>query len=145
VDRTGFFTYPGEPLPAAERALLADWGDADWAVLLAATETRRFQPGETVLREGERDPALYLLVDGRLAGPRGVVDAISTVGEAAFFDGRPRAATVTAISDGELLRLGRDAFDALAAREPVLARAFLFEVGAVLAARVRDDATGWTG
>jgi CRP-like cAMP-binding protein len=148
VDHTAFFTYPGEPEPTSDQTLLADWSDADWAVLLDATETRRFAPGETVLAEGDDDPAVYLLVDGRLAGPRGVVDPISTVGEGAFLDGRPRTVTVRAISDGEILRLGRDAFESLAAREPVLARAFLFELGRVLSGRIRDAGTKpteWTG
>ena len=148
MDTSGFFQYPGEPAPARAVELLGDWSDAEWAALLAATETRRFAPGEVVLAEGEHDPALYLLTDGRLEGPNGVVEPIATVGEGAFFDRRPRAASVRALTHGEVLRLSRDAFEALAAREPRLARALLLELGRVLAERARiagGPGAEWTG
>jgi CRP-like cAMP-binding protein len=100
------------------------------------------------LTAGERDRALYLLVDGRLEAPSGPVTPVSTFGEVAFLDGRPRAVTVTAISDAEVLRLGHEAFLALSARRPDLGRAVLSDVSAILAARLRiasDQIAGWTG
>jgi CRP/FNR family cyclic AMP-dependent transcriptional regulator len=77
-----------------------------------------------------------------------VIHPINTVGESAFLDGRPRAVTVRALTDGEVLRLSFDAFEALAARDPGLGREILLDVGRILSARLRaagDKNLGWTG
>jgi CRP-like cAMP-binding protein len=150
MDTTGFFQYPGDQALPAENppGFLSDRGDEDWALLLEHTEARLFRAGQTVLTEGERDRALYLLVDGRLQAPSGPVAPVSTFGEVAFLDGRPRAVTVTATTDAEVLRLGHEAFLALSARRPDLGRAVLSDVAAILAARFRpaaDRIAGWTG
>ena len=97
MDTTGFFDYPTEPEARTEHGLpgfLSDRGDEDWAMLLDHTETRLFVPGEVVLRQGERDRALYLLVMGWVKAPSGVVHPITTLGEGAFLDGAPRAVSV---------------------------------------------------
>jgi CRP/FNR family cyclic AMP-dependent transcriptional regulator len=116
--------------------------------VLEHTETRLYRAGDAVLVEGERDRALYLLVDGRLEAPSGPVAPVSTFGEVAFLDGRPRAVTVTATSDAEVLRLGHEAFLALSARRPDLGRAVLTDVSSILASRLRTAGgriAGWTG
>jgi CRP/FNR family cyclic AMP-dependent transcriptional regulator len=150
MDTSGFFQYPGsDELPTENPpGFLEDSGDEDWALLLEHTETRLFRAGQDVLTQGERDRALYLLVDGGLTAPSGPVVPVSTFGEVAFLDGRPRAVTVTATSDAEVLRLGHEAFLALSARRPDLGRAILTDVGAILASRLRtasDQIAGWTG
>ena len=150
MDTTGFFQYPGdEALPAeAAPGFLSDRNDEDWTLLLEHTETRLFRAGQHVLTKGEQDRALYLLVDGRLEAPSGPVAPVSTFGEVAFLDGRPRAVTVTATTDAEVLRLGHEAFLALSARRPDLGRAVLTDITAILAARFRtaaDGIAGWTG
>ena len=89
--------------------------------MLEHTETRLYRVGQPVLTEGESDRALYLLVDGRLDAPSGPVAPVSTFGEVAFLDGRPRAVTVTATSDAEVLRLGHEAFLALPPAGPTSA------------------------
>jgi CRP/FNR family cyclic AMP-dependent transcriptional regulator len=149
MDTTGFFQYPTETeLPQGLPGFLAERGERDWATLLEHTDTHLFRPGETVLTAGETDRALYLLVDGWLRAPSGVIHPITTLGEAAFLDGRPRAVTVTAMSDGELLRMSYDAFEALAARDASLGRQILLDVGRILSARLRaagEKSLGWTG
>jgi CRP-like cAMP-binding protein len=149
MDTTGFFQYPTESeLPAGLPGFLDQRGEDDWATLLAHTDTHLFRPGEVVIAAGEHDRALYLLVDGWLKAPSGVIHPITTVGEAAFLDGRPRAVTVRALTDGELLRLSYDGFEALAARDAALGREILLDVGRILAARLRaagDKNLGWTG
>ena len=150
MDTTGFFQYPGDQTLPSENppGFLEDRDDADWALLLEHTETRLFRAGQDVLTQGEHDRALYLLVDGHLRAPSGPVAPVSTFGEVAFLDGRPRAVTVTATTDAEVLRLGHEAFLALSARRPDLGRAVLTDVGAILAARFRhaaDQIAGWTG
>jgi CRP-like cAMP-binding protein len=147
----GFFDYPTESEPDQEHGLpgfLNDRGEEDWAMLLDHSETLLFRPGDVVLRAGESDRALYLLVDGWLKAPSGVIHPITTLGEGAFLDGAPRAVSVEAMSDGELMRLGYERFEALAARNPPLARHILLDLGRILSARLRagkGDTPGWTG
>jgi CRP-like cAMP-binding protein len=150
MDSTGFCLYPGDQTLPAENppGFLSDRGDEDWALLLEHTETRLFRAGQAVLTAGERDRALYLLVDGRLQAPSGPVAPVSTFGEVAFLDGRPRAVTVRALTDGEVLRLSFDAFEALSARDPGLGREILLDIGRILSGRLRaagDTNLGWTG
>ena len=140
MDTSSFFSYPTS---AAERThatgLLAGATAEEWETLLAATETLRFHPGDVVLRAGERDRALYLLLDGRLTvDPTGTaVSAPATVGVAAFLDGLPQAETLRAATHGELARLSWDAFEALAARDARLGRTILLDLAQGLAARLR--------
>jgi CRP/FNR family transcriptional regulator, cyclic AMP receptor protein len=150
VDTTGFFQYPGtlDLTDAQQPGFLEERGEDDWALLLDHTETRRFRAGQAVLTQGELDRALYMLVDGRLHAPSGDVLPTSTFGEAAFLDGRPRAVSVTASTDAEVLRLSHEAFLSLSARRPDLGRAVLLDLGRILAARLHsagDDTAGWTG
>jgi CRP/FNR family transcriptional regulator, cyclic AMP receptor protein len=150
MDTTGFFQYPGTIQPAgAAPGFLENRGDEDWALLLDHMETQLHRAGHEVLTAGEVDRALYVLVDGRLEAPSGSVLPTSTFGEAAFLDGRPRAVTVTAATDAEVLRLSHEAFLSLSARRPELGRAVLLDLGRILAARLHlaagDTTAGWTG
>jgi CRP/FNR family cyclic AMP-dependent transcriptional regulator len=148
---SGFFDYPSEQQPDSGHGLpgfLNDRGEEDWGMLLDHAETLLFRPGDVVLRAGAQDRALYLLVDGWLRAPSGVIHPITTVGEGAFLDGAPRAVDVEAMSDGEVMRLSYEAFESLSARNPALARHILLDLGRILSARLRagDDHTpGWTG
>jgi CRP/FNR family cyclic AMP-dependent transcriptional regulator len=150
MDTSGFFQYPGTADPPAEnpRGLLEDRGEEDWSLLLEHTETHLHRAGDVVLQQGELDRALYLLADGQLQAPSGPVYPVSSFGEAAFLDGRPRAVTVTATSDAEVIRLSHDAFLSLSARRPELGRALLLDLGRLLAERLHsagDSTAGWTG
>ena len=156
MDTSVFFQYPtlggGSPAsePAPDPGFLPHATVEEWDAVLAATETLRFHPGDTVLRAGERDRALYLLLDGRLEveGTGTEIAAPATVGVAGFLDGLPRAVTLRARTHGELARLSWDAYEALAARDPRLGRTVLCDVGRGLAARLRTAGPtlpGWTG
>jgi CRP-like cAMP-binding protein len=154
MDTSVFFNYPTLPPaaagPAPDPGFLPDATVEEWDAVLAATEALRFHPGDVVLRAGERDRALYVLLDGRLEveGAGTAVNAPAALGVAAFLDGQPRAVSLLARTDGELARLSWDAFEALAARDPRLGRAVLTDVGRGLAARLRAAGStlpGWTG
>ena len=136
MDTSVFFSYP---TPAAERPLPVRAATEDWDALLGATETLRFQPGDVVLRAGDRDRALYLLVDGhvKVDGLATVMSAPAVVGVVAFLDGLPQPETLRAMSHGELARLSWDAFEALSARDARLGRTLLLELARDLAARLR--------
>ena len=156
MDTSVFFQYPtlggGSPAsePAPDPGFLPHATVEEWDAVLAATETLRFHPGDTVLRAGERDRAFYLLLDGRLEveGGGATIAAPATVGAAGFLDGLPRAVTLLAKGHGELARMSWDAYEALAARDPRLGRTILVDLGRGLAARLRTAAAtlpGWTG
>jgi CRP/FNR family transcriptional regulator, cyclic AMP receptor protein len=96
------------------------------------------------VQAGEDDRALYLLTEGTVGVrlPRDesafkTIDAPSVVGELAFFDGRPRSATLDAVTDVEVVRLDETGFERLAAAEPDLAHAMLRDLARILALRLR--------
>ena len=144
-----FFDYPGATpeQPTAATAFLPHATDEDWAVIREHAEVLHATPGQVVAHEGSVDRSLYIVLDGvleaTLGGRRGARRRVSTMeagtvmGEIGFFDGQPRSAAVRAVTDTRLLRLGFDAFEALAAKDPALGRAILLDLGRVLAARIR--------
>jgi len=147
LDLSQYFDYEqqGGPQPgeAAGRAVfLANATRAEWERLAACCSVRRFRAGEAVVREGEHAQTLFIVARGSLEVRRGarrlaLIPAGSVVGEQAFFDGEPRSADVVAVSDGELLELGADDLERLAARDPQLVRTLLFDLGRILSQRLR--------
>jgi CRP/FNR family transcriptional regulator, cyclic AMP receptor protein len=117
---------------------------SDWATVFGHAEVRRVGAGLAVVQAGEQDRALYLLTEGtvgvRLPRDEGAfktIDAPSVLGELAFFDGRPRSATLDAVTDVEVVRLDAGAFARLSAEAPELAHAMLLDLARILALRLR--------
>ncbi|MCU1389274.1 MAG: hypothetical protein JWL72_2612 [Ilumatobacteraceae bacterium] len=143
----GFFDYGTDDAPEVRApSFLGDATVEDWAVLVSHCERRRFHQGEVVVRFGDVDRSLLIVLEGELetvAERRGrtrrlsPAPAGSVVGELGFLDGRPRSASVIAASDGELLRLSVASFETLAAMNPRLGRSMLFDLGKILAGRLR--------
>jgi CRP-like cAMP-binding protein len=86
--------------------------------------------GETVIRQGEDGDYFYVIVDGRCAVSRetplnreGIrlaeLGRGETFGEEALISGARRNATVTMLTDGALMRLGKEDFNTLL-EEPML-------------------------
>jgi NTE family protein len=105
-------------LDAGERARLA-----------AELETVPMKRGDVLMRQGEAADALYIVVSGRFAvtiagrsTPISEIGPGQPIGEIAFLAGGTRTATVSALRDGLVLRLGKAEFDALSARSPALWR-----------------------
>jgi CRP-like cAMP-binding protein len=119
----------------------------DWRKVVAHTQPMGFQAGQTVIRSGELDRALYFVTKGRLdiliPQPNGAerlvrtISAPAVVGEMGFVENRPRSMTIKGMTDGELLRLDYEAFDRLAQAEPEIAQNLLFELARVLSQRLR--------
>jgi len=129
---------------SADLLFLPDATAADWATVFAHAEVRRVGAGLALLQAGERDRALYLLTEGTIGvrlprdeGAFKTIDAPSVLGELAFFDGRPRSATLDAVTDVEVVRLDVAAFERLAAGAPALAQTMLVDLGRILALRLR--------
>jgi CRP/FNR family cyclic AMP-dependent transcriptional regulator len=116
----------------------------DWVTIFSHAEVRRIGAGLALVQAGEQDRALYLLTEGtvgvRLPRDEGAfktIDAPSVLGELAFFDGRPRSATLDAVTDVEVVRLDVTAFDRLLEHAPELAHTMLRDLARILALRLR--------
>jgi CRP-like cAMP-binding protein len=117
---------------------------SDWATIFSHAEVRRIGAGLALVQAGEEDRALYLLTEGtvgvRLPRDEGAfktIDAPSVLGELAFFDARPRSATLDALTDVEVVRLDVGAFDRLLEHAPELAHTMLRDLARILALRLR--------
>ena len=129
---------------SADLLFMPDATAADWATVFSHADVRRIGAGLALVQAGEEDRALYLLTEGtvgvRLPRDEGAfktIDAPSVLGELAFFDGRPRSATLDAVTDVEVVRLDLKAFDSLHEHEPELAHRMLRDLARVLALRLR--------
>jgi CRP-like cAMP-binding protein len=137
-----FFNYPATQAGPG-------WGFLDsasergYARFKAHCEVKRFADGETIVKAGDRDRSLWVVLGGDLEvqvpGKGGVssVGAGTVFGEVAFFDAAPRSADIVARGSVELLVLSFEAFQQLAAAEPELALTLLMDLGRFLAQRLR--------
>lgn len=122
-----FFEYDavGEPdAVAADHRILENLSEREWGRLLAHVEQLKFMAGDYLIRTGQVDRSLFILISGQVAvtqmhGEEEVELATFTegavIGEIAFFDGAPRSADVRATTAGEAVRISRDKFEYLSA------------------------------
>lgn len=83
--------------------------------LIEGSQIIRFSPGQEIVRQGERGEALYVVVHGRVAvRVDGVAEPVAHLGDGEFFgelallSDQPRLASVEAVSEVELLAIGRE-------------------------------------
>lgn len=120
------------------------------AALARLVVRRSFPRGQVIIREGDTDAALYIIVSGQVtvtkkANPGGPDLHLATqgagafVGEMTLLDGSPRSATVTALTAVECLVLTRWVFNTTLRSDPLIAVAML----PVLSQRIRiaEDVT----
>ena len=91
---------------------------------------RRFPPGATIIREGEKTTSLYVLLSGKAHAVsrddqgKEVLHNIFTrgdyFGEMSFIDGQPRSATVITATPARLLVIPSKAFRGMVAANPDL-------------------------
>ncbi|MBC7801299.1 MAG: Crp/Fnr family transcriptional regulator [Gemmatimonadaceae bacterium] len=104
----------------AATQLFASLALSDLNVLADLAQERHVDRGAAVIRRGDPDCSLLLLVHGRLrAGSvsldgreltMGMLEAGAVLGEIALLDGRPRSLDVIAMADSLLLSLDRTVF-----------------------------------
>ncbi|MBK9624876.1 MAG: cyclic nucleotide-binding domain-containing protein [Rhodocyclaceae bacterium] len=128
--------------PLQEITFLADLSSEDWARVLKIVKSRVFRAGDDLIRAGDKDDSFYILTSGEVEVTIGdkvlaTIPEGSVFGEISFFDGALRSATIRAKSKGSAVRVTRDDLDTLAAWEPEIARKMLFDLGRVLAMRLR--------
>lgn len=122
------------------RGLFGEMNDETLAALMPLLEWMEVAGGETVVRQGDTDRDLYVVICGRLrayggSGPqrrhprpdpgdgphRRLLSEITrgeTIGEMSFFTGAPRNATVVALRDSVLARITRPNLERLLAAHP---------------------------
>lgn len=104
--------------------------------------------GEPILREGDREVYLCVLVRGRAAvvkegAGKGRPETLayigpgSVLGEMSLFDGEPRSATVIASEDADLLVFTARHLEELSHEKPQLANKLLLKLGKVISQRLR--------
>ena len=92
--------------------------------VIAAEEAR--DVGEEIISHGDHGDALYLVLegrvrvhlDGRVLAELGERECF---GEMALLDAEPRSATVTAVNEVRLLKIGREEFQELLSDRPEIA------------------------
>jgi NTE family protein len=126
-------------LPAV--GIFAELDASEREVLAAELETRTLKRGEVLVHQGDPADALYIVLSGRFAvmlgGRRDAITEIGPdqpIGEIAFLTGGARTASVTAMRDSLVLRLGRKEFEDLAAKCPSIWRTLTSALAQRLAA-----------
>ncbi len=99
-------------LSGAQLKNLAEW-----------TEVYAFEPGETVVRQGEAGSALHLILEGSAEVRRGSrrlarLKAGQFFGEMSLFDDEPRSADVVALEASKMAVLQKWEFWGFAASQP---------------------------
>ncbi len=115
-------------LPSEELAQIAE-----------IAEEQPMTSGEQIFAEGEPGDALYLIVEGRVKVHKGEKELVrlgirDVFGEMAVLDSEPRSASVTAVEDAVLLKIGRDDFRDILIERPEIAMGVM----KVLTRRLRE-------
>lgn len=126
-------------------ALFGPLSDAELEAVGARGTVHTVEPGEVLVREGDRADNVYVVLSGNAqvelhgveVGP--VVGPGECVGELAVLDEAPRAATVTALSPMSLLSFTSETFAQVLQELPALRE----EVIRALTRRMRQVSTGW--
>lgn len=119
----------------------------DLAALLASSSELTVAAGQTIYEAGQIERALYILLSGAVevdvTPPRAADRMVaelgpgSVFGESSFFHAGPHSATVKALADSRLVRINREAFDALLQSNNLAALRVAANAAKVLAARLQ--------
>ncbi len=100
-------------------ALFRDADPAELDIALADCEVLLLSAGDALLRLGERNQSVFILLSGKLSAHLGCdvnpatgieIGAGEWIGELSAIDGKPISAQVVAATDARVLRLERDVF-----------------------------------
>lgn len=103
--------------------------------------------GKTIIVKGEPSVDLYIVTSGSFKVfddtlgedfVHAILEKGTIFGEMSFIDNIPRSASVKAISNGTLLKMGRKEFNNLLASYPDTAMLFIFTLARVITGRLRN-------
>ncbi len=118
--------------------------------ILSIAKARSFQPGQTVVQEGESGDEMFVLFRGRVEVDKGgatiaAFRAGAQFGEMALVDQAPRSATVVAVEPTSAIALSRDALLKLMRKDSLLAVKLLWSFAQVLSERLRNTNEALSG
>ena len=128
LDYSVYTRYPQTffPLP-----FLSDLPAAAFGPVIRALNVLRLSDGDFVIREGEPGVAFYLVGSGQVRvfatdsmgrqTDRARLHESALFGEMSLLTAQPRTASVQVVGEADILEVGRDALNALAAQIPTLA------------------------
>lgn len=141
MNSTSFFNYPNEPQPTSQPIISHQFWPSrpaeDWKTLLNYVQTLRFKGGDTVVDIGQKGNGFYIISFGQYREGEVLHTEGDAIGILPFFDSLPHNKKIVAVTEGELLNLNRDGLASLGAREPLLARDILLELGRIMALHLR--------
>jgi len=126
--------------------LARSMGEAHSAALLDVIEQRHFAAAEKLIQENQPSNTLYFLVDGRLGVSidisgntifLGNIEEGGVVGEISMLDDAPATATVTAVSECNVLALSEEKFMELDKRNPAATTSLLRALSHTMSDRIR--------
>lgn len=119
---------PGRPRPAADSPLFSSFSQEELVAVMHGLRLLSFGPGDILLTEGEAGDSLFVLTSGVVKAfvrnPAGKNIPVREMAEGTFFgeisilSGRPRTATVTAVTACDLLELDRATLDSISQTHP---------------------------
>ncbi len=117
-----------EPKALRDYLFFSDLSDDELAVVAKIIQRKDFKLGDTVFKDSEDGASLYIIKKGEVkackTAPDGELFTLTLMkdgdifGEMSFLDGRPRSATIVAISDLETYVLEKKDFDTLVESNP---------------------------
>jgi len=127
--------------------LFRGFSETELAQVIPLLERCRYQPGEVLIRNGERAEHLYLLARGQVSvwlplendtrRRLATVSAGMAFGEMAIIDRAPRSALVIADTEVECDRLSLDAIQSLESKDPRIKIRLLENLAQALSGKLR--------
>lgn len=128
-----------------------DFSDASIETLLSFMQAYRAQSGQAVIREGDVDDYMLLIIEGSVSivktdsqgerRPMSVVGAGSTLGEMSMIDGEPRFASCMALDTTTFAVLSRDDMAQIILEKPSLGAKVLVKLVTMLSQRLRTTSS----
>ncbi|MEO8630476.1 MAG: cyclic nucleotide-binding domain-containing protein [Betaproteobacteria bacterium] len=129
----------------------SDFSRDDVQMLSAFMQVYRAEPGNLIIREGDIDDYMLLIIQGKVdivkTDKRGVIQAMTsvgpgmTLGEMSMIDGEPRFATCIGIEPTTFAVLSRDAMVRIILEEPALGAKLLIKLVTLLSQRLRQTSS----
>ncbi|MGV3659179.1 MAG: cyclic nucleotide-binding domain-containing protein [Prosthecobacter sp.] len=127
--------------------LLANFNANELSLLSSFGDSRSYQADDIIIREGDDNDHLYLVLKGKLevlqtfdgqSKAVALLEAGDSLGEVSVFDPGPASATVRAASEAEVWLITRDSLDRLHASSPKVAFRLLSRITTCLSKRMRS-------
>jgi len=115
--------------------------------VLAVAQSRLYEPGAVIVRQGDPGQELFIMVDGEVSierdgVPIATLGAGGHFGEMSIVDDAPRSASVRARARTDVLVIGQSEIGGLMRLDPVLAVKILWTLVQALSTRLRHASAG---